>query len=831
MKKVLSLVLVIAMVLSSMSFAFASNLTDIADNDYEKAIETLVGLGVITGYEDGTFRPEKTITRAEMAKLMVITLGYGDLVAGSKSNFADTQSHWADAYIALAAGKGIVVGDGNGNFRPDAVVSYNEAITMLVRGLGYTDDCNELKGMTWPTNFKVKAAELDITDDVAMSTNGADRGGVAQLIYNALDSTLVSVDSDGNVVFFKDADNANKLLLSRLGEKVTVEITPDSVDEDSDDYLGDIVDLTSYMYQTLTVYENDDEYVVFVKSSDSVVIEGTVDSVTTADNEFVVEDADEDDFTIDLADSVLNANKVNVFYNGAEFEATISDIKDTFESITVVGFEDEDDDNGKIDKADELIGLVVTDATDIVRVEKEYVAGKAKLDSLVLPVDSDDDVDLTKITVTGDAESLEDVQEDDIVVQYSAKDDEVTTLAVTRNTLEGKVTRVKDSNTFLIDGVSYDTADMYMGEALILGSDGIFYLDNNGEIADFDGDSEGPTDYAVVLGVENGNVDSKFTSVSIDNLPQIKLATQDDETVVYDLYVELESDGDVDGTFEFQKQSETKLTDYFTGTIADVADPAEELVVETGAKAIPVYSLVKYSLNEDGQIDELEVVMTTFAYSNTVDFEKSSNELSDDVIVFDATGDDYEVVSVDSLPTEPYAEVVRNSNGEIEVVVVKADEIDDAADVIFAYIYDADPAYDGNSDKVQLAGVYTDNADSSIYTTDDTTLGVSADFVEGVYAVKYDGEAIDVATSVTTAAGTIANGIVLNDTADTVNAKGNMIEINNEWYAMSENATIVTIIDGEADDLADLYDIEEDETNLVVYLNADGDIDLILIIE
>ena len=71
MKKVLSLVLVIAMVLSSMSFAFAGTFTDVADTDYTKAIETLTALGVVTGYEDGTYRPEKVVTRAEMAKLMV----------------------------------------------------------------------------------------------------------------------------------------------------------------------------------------------------------------------------------------------------------------------------------------------------------------------------------------------------------------------------------------------------------------------------------------------------------------------------------------------------------------------------------------------------------------------------------------------------------------------------------------------------------------------------------------------------------------------------------------------------------------------------------------
>jgi hypothetical protein len=288
MKKVLSLVLVIAMVLSSMSFAFADTFEDVT-GDYEKAIDTLAGLGIIDGYEDGTFRPENIVTRAEMAKLMVEILGYGDLVAGAKSNFSDTQGHWADAWIAIAAGRNIVIGTGDGKFTPDRQVSYDEVLTMIVRGLGYTDDSNEIKSMTWPTNFKVKAAEIGITQGVKMATAGADRGGVAQALFNALEATLVTVDNEGNVRALQDHKQRDLLLISRIAIQVGFEdaplrIVPEMVDPNHRDYGGDIVDLEPHLYEYVIAYATkaDSDIIVYVGESFSDTVVGTFKADTDA---------------------------------------------------------------------------------------------------------------------------------------------------------------------------------------------------------------------------------------------------------------------------------------------------------------------------------------------------------------------------------------------------------------------------------------------------------------------------------------------------------------------------------------------------------------------
>jgi hypothetical protein len=549
MKKVLSLVLVIAMVLSSFSFAFAAKFEDV-EGDYEEAVGVLTALGVITGYEDGTYRSERIVTRAEMAKLIVEILGYGDLVAGAKSNFADTQGHWADAWIALAAGRGLVIGDGDGNFRPDAQVSYDEAITMVVRALGYTDDCNELKNMTWPTNFKVKASELDLLDGVKSLAGGADRGGVAQLLFNALDAALVTVDVDGNVTYIFDTINKDdkeaRILLSRIADKEVLVVNPDHVDPDHRNYKGDVVNLTPYMYQSLNVYVKGDD-VVYIKDSNSVVITGTVDSVNTEEGTFVVKDANAKKHTIDLDYAI---GDLPMFYNGAEEDDTkIADILKSFESITVVGFEAKGNENDKIDRTNELVGLVVREQTAAKKIANVYRSGRTNLDGIQLPRDGSD-VDLDQVTVTGEVDDIEDIEKDDVVVAYAAKGNAKVELVVSRDTVEGRVTRTDFDKYAYISGTEYKINKVSgFSTKVELGEKGTFFLDHNGKIVASETTKVEPTDYAVVIGEDEGDVKAgRFgADFEVDEYPAIKLATQDDEVVIYDVFVEVDED---DGSIE-----------------------------------------------------------------------------------------------------------------------------------------------------------------------------------------------------------------------------------------------------------------------------------------
>lgn len=98
---------------------------------FNVAVSTLTNAGILNGYPDGTFKPGRAITRAELAKVIAL---FAELKEGT-IRFCDVRDHWARAYIELAAGNGWIYGYPDGTFRPDNNLNRAETITMLNRVL------------------------------------------------------------------------------------------------------------------------------------------------------------------------------------------------------------------------------------------------------------------------------------------------------------------------------------------------------------------------------------------------------------------------------------------------------------------------------------------------------------------------------------------------------------------------------------------------------------------------------------------------------------------------------------------------------------------------
>ena len=193
LKKILALVLAFACAFTMFAGAAFTDQADIkVDSD---VVDTLVSLGVVNGYTDGSFKPNDTVTRAEMAKMIyVLRTGNSDASAYNDdySTFADIKGHWARGYVKYCQSLGIIAGQSATKFAPDQTVTAQEAAKMLLVTLGYDANKAGLVGINWASKTNALADENGLLEDVNTSFTGpCPRQYAAQLIYNAIDAPTV----------------------------------------------------------------------------------------------------------------------------------------------------------------------------------------------------------------------------------------------------------------------------------------------------------------------------------------------------------------------------------------------------------------------------------------------------------------------------------------------------------------------------------------------------------------------------------------------------------------------------------------------------------------
>ncbi len=209
MKKWWSLVLAVICLVSAVP-TMGAVFTDTEGQSCETATEVLYGLGIVNGTEEGVYAPEALLTRAEMTAIVLRTMNMAGTGQGTPIFEDVSDSHWAYADISVAHSLGIVNGYGEGIFMPEANVTGEQAVKMMIAALGYTVQA-EAKG-GYPSGYLAKAAELDILKGI--SVNGPiTRGDMAILVYNALDVEVFLPESYGSDAYSYETD-ASKTLLS-----------------------------------------------------------------------------------------------------------------------------------------------------------------------------------------------------------------------------------------------------------------------------------------------------------------------------------------------------------------------------------------------------------------------------------------------------------------------------------------------------------------------------------------------------------------------------------------------------------------------------------------
>lgn len=202
MKNIFRVLIFLVVFLFQISSSFAvtfknkakyENFPDVIGTKYEDAALYLKAFGYSSGYPDGTFKPEKNITRAEMISMaFALSAEAQSALASLKeplNTFPDVvEEHWAKNYIEVAAKVGMVSGYEDGTFRPDNLVTHSEALTILLNVHGLKEKMAS-SSYGWPDNyliFSVKNGYSDMTDLREYSKN-ANRGDIANYIANIRD--------------------------------------------------------------------------------------------------------------------------------------------------------------------------------------------------------------------------------------------------------------------------------------------------------------------------------------------------------------------------------------------------------------------------------------------------------------------------------------------------------------------------------------------------------------------------------------------------------------------------------------------------------------------
>ena len=300
--------------------------TDQADIKVDSdVVDTLVSLGVVNGYTDGSFKPNDTVTRAEMAKMIyVLRTGNSDASAYNDdySTFTDIKGHWARGYVKYCQSLGIIAGQSATKFAPDQTVTAQEAAKMLLVTLGYNAEKAGLVGINWASKTNALADENGLLEDVNTSfTAACPRQYAAQLIYNTIFAHTVAL---------RDGEYTNMNLLGT-----------DKLETVGEKYMGLKKWVGTYM--------------------------GNADSLGIDDGQIQVEG------TLDGKDYDENNKKIEPI--AANFKGDL-DLKYVGEEVSVLFKDVTGGTTNQPDKKDNIYGVYVTGTTKVINTTRDDIDDK-----------------------------------------------------------------------------------------------------------------------------------------------------------------------------------------------------------------------------------------------------------------------------------------------------------------------------------------------------------------------------------------------------------------------------------------------------------------------
>lgn len=652
LKKVISSVAALTMVASSVA-AFAVDFPDVESTaSYAQAVQELSALDVISGYDDGTFGPDKLVTRAEITKMIVDALAERSSAEASteSTKFADVSAdHWAKGYINQGVANGFIAGMSDTEFDPDANVTYVQAQKMLVSAIGYEAYAQAQGG--WPTGYKTYAASLDITKGISGITDSTEltRAQVAQMIDNAMDAPLCVIASwktewngsktpnlevrDGKEgrayeTLFTEKHDAYKVYgrvteTSKTGsvdtDKVTFQVEKaDNFDDEEvkadspvseDMYIGDSkADNYLRTYSQALIQKNDDDEFTIL----SIAAAAANKSVTVASEDFDENKSTDEALYFFPAGTTKGSTKyqldttngVTIYINGVESSKSIAELRDyldknetasvTLQKETETGSTSTSAKYNTIMVSSYVTAIVdeVIDKTNETSVNFDtYSSGiQAKM-----TVNKDDDNYTYSFKLDGKDIEAKDLQQNDVLnISYdttgSFKDSSFYDVIVTRNVVDGvKCTSINDSKgEYTIGGTKYKAAEG-MDIDVETSTEYSLYLDHFGRIAKADENSVSKN-YGVLKNIYKKAGGDYMAQIITKKGTEEEYKVDSDNVKAYKSYlVKSDADGAV-------YDSTNKKTDAYPKQVVEysVSSSSNKITIKNGGVIAPTTADAEY---------------------------------------------------------------------------------------------------------------------------------------------------------------------------------------------------------------------------------------------
>ena len=460
LKRALSLGLTATMISGLMVMgSSAASYADVTSKQNEEAIEVLKTVGIMVGDENGKFNPEAKVTRNEMAVVMCNLLDYTVASYKGTSPFTDVPE-WAEPYVAACYTNGITSGYDAKTYGGSDTVTTGQAALMLLKALGYFQYSADF-GSDWLVETTKNGSTAGLFDGVATGAKEAlTRNDVAQMVLNALEADLVKAEKNGSDVQVGDIviSGGKATYDSRTGtDSKYAKIDSTKVDGKYTIQLGE------------DLYDGD-----LVKADGADDDFGRPSVKWTYENKEIGTYADDADAvytaTVEKQDlyDLVGSDVYNDLKNGdADFTVVVDGVAQKVNLSDYI-VKNNDDDAGKdvIKKGATTEVFIDDDSNDVViTVINSYVAqvdGDYDKNDEELELDILDEafVDVKDTTLSSDDFDYLDSYSDEDYVLITVANKEIKTIDLAE-TVEGKVTAYTEKKNVTVDGTKYEYSKNY----------------------------------------------------------------------------------------------------------------------------------------------------------------------------------------------------------------------------------------------------------------------------------------------------------------------------------------------------------------------------------